>query len=52
MVQAGIGRVVVVDKSAPRKAIGILTRSDLLTAHEKRIHAQKHAERARRLVGA
>jgi H+/Cl- antiporter ClcA/CBS domain-containing protein len=49
MVGAGVGRVIVVEKSAPRRAIGILTRSDLLTAHEKRIHAQRHAEVSRRM---
>ncbi|MGZ3419765.1 MAG: chloride channel protein [Polyangiales bacterium] len=41
MVEARVGRVVVVDKAAPRRAIGILTRSDLLSAHEKRLHARR-----------
>ena len=40
MVTAGIGRVIVVTKEAPRTAIGILTRSDLLAAHAHRLHAR------------
>jgi H+/Cl- antiporter ClcA/CBS domain-containing protein len=40
MVAAGIGRVIVVAKEAPRTPVGILTRSDLLAAHAHRLHAR------------
>jgi len=40
MTAAGIGRVIVVAKDAPRTALGILTRSDLLAAHAHRLHAR------------
>jgi H+/Cl- antiporter ClcA/CBS domain-containing protein len=40
MTAAGIGRVIVVGKDAPRTALGILTRSDLLAAHAHRLHAR------------
>jgi predicted transcriptional regulator len=40
MVASGIGRVIVVAKGAPRTAVGILTRSDLLAAHAHRLHAR------------
>jgi chloride channel protein, CIC family len=36
MVGAGVGRLVVVERAAPRRAVGILTRSDLLGAHGPR----------------
>ena len=37
MVSQGIGRLPVVSKAEPNKVIGILTRSDLLSAHARRL---------------
>jgi CBS domain-containing protein len=45
MVVAGIGRLPVVSRADPGRLVGILTRSDLLSAHARRIAA---AQRARR----
>jgi CBS domain-containing protein len=39
MVRAGVGRLPVVTREAPRKVIGIVSRSDLLSAHEDRLDA-------------
>ncbi len=36
MLSAGVGRLVVVERAAPTRAVGILTRSDLLGAHGPR----------------
>lgn len=41
MVRAGVGRLPVVDRSAPRKVLGMISRSDLLTAHAGRLNAGK-----------
>ncbi len=38
MLTAGVGRLVVVERAAPTRAVGILTRSDLLGAHGPRRH--------------
>ncbi|HVY39227.1 MAG TPA: chloride channel protein [Polyangia bacterium] len=38
MLSAGVGRLVVVERAAPTRAVGILTRSDLLGAHGPRRH--------------
>ena len=37
MVREGVGRLPVVSRDEPRKVIGMLTRSDLLTAHRRRL---------------
>ena len=37
MVREGVGRLPVVSRSDPRKVIGMVTRSDLLTAHARRL---------------
>jgi len=37
MVRGGVGRLPVVSRSAPDRLIGLLTRSDLLTAHARRL---------------
>jgi CBS domain-containing protein len=37
MVQEGVGRLVVVTRAAPDRVAGVLTRSDLLAAHERRL---------------
>jgi H+/Cl- antiporter ClcA/CBS domain-containing protein len=39
MVEHRVGRVVVVERDEPKHIVGILTRSDLLTAHERRLGA-------------
>jgi CBS domain-containing protein len=39
MVRAGVGRLPVVAREAPRILVGIVSRSDLLTAHEDRLDA-------------
>ncbi|XXT69324.1 chloride channel protein [Sorangium sp. So ce693] len=46
MVTEGVGRLPVVSRQAPRKVLGILTRSDLLDAHRSRIDAGKRREPA------
>jgi len=45
MVKEGVGRLPVVSHAEPRKVVGILTRSDLLSAHARRIdeNVQRHA---------
>lgn len=39
MVRAGVGRLPVVERSAPRRVVGVLSRSDLLSAHAGRLDA-------------
>jgi H+/Cl- antiporter ClcA/CBS domain-containing protein len=39
MVRAGVGRLPVVDRGAPRRVLGMLSRSDLLSAHAGRLDA-------------
>jgi CIC family chloride channel protein len=39
MVQAHVGRLPVVDRANPRKVIGMISRSDLLSAHQHRLDA-------------
>jgi H+/Cl- antiporter ClcA len=39
MLANDVGRLIVVERSAPDRAIGMLTRSDVLAAHEKRLVA-------------
>jgi len=39
MTRAGVGRLPVVTRANPRRAIGILTRSDLVAAHQHRLDA-------------
>jgi CIC family chloride channel protein len=39
MVRAGVGRLPVVERDAPRQVVGILSRSDLLSAHAGRLGA-------------
>jgi chloride channel protein, CIC family len=45
MVRARVGRLVVVSPAKPHDVVGILTRSDLLEAHERRLRAREHRER-------
>ena len=46
MAREDIGRLPVVSRENPRKVIGWLTRSDLLSAHRRRLEEASHAERA------
>ena len=46
MVQEEVGRLPVVARSAPRKPIGMLTRSDLLAAHRRRLEETHVAEQS------
>ncbi|WP_437734769.1 chloride channel protein [Sorangium sp. So ce1335] len=46
MVTEGVGRLPVVSREAPRKVLGMLTRSDLLDAHRSRIEAGQRREQA------
>ena len=49
MVRERVGRLPVVDRESPRKVIGIISRSDLLAAHEPRLAAAHEAERTLRI---
>ncbi|TMA25942.1 MAG: chloride channel protein [Deltaproteobacteria bacterium] len=54
MVHEGVGRLPVVSRAAPRSLVGIITRSDLLAAHRRRLEETHVAEQSidwRRLVG-
>ncbi|WP_437307603.1 chloride channel protein [Sorangium sp. So ce388] len=46
MVTEGVGRLPVVSRDAPRKVLGMLTRSDLLDAHRSRLEAGQRLEQA------
>jgi len=46
MLQEEVGRLPVVSRAAPRKPLGILTRSDLLAAHRRRLHETHVAEQS------
>jgi H+/Cl- antiporter ClcA/CBS domain-containing protein len=41
MVIEGVGRLPVVERSAPRRVVGIVSRGDLLAAHAPRLHAAR-----------
>jgi predicted transcriptional regulator len=45
MVTADVGRLVVVESSAPHRMVGILTRGDLLSAHLRRLRATHQRSR-------
>jgi len=44
MVHAHVGRLPVVDRDDPRRVVGMISRSDLLGAHQDRLHAANIAE--------
>ena len=46
MVNFEVGRLPVVDADSPGKIVGILTRSDLLDAHRRRLRETRRAERS------
>ena len=45
MVEENVGRLPVVTRAAPQRVIGMLTRSDLLAAHKRRLVEARHARR-------
>jgi chloride channel protein, CIC family len=45
MLSEGVGRLPVVSRAEPDKVIGILTRSDILGAHQRRLDASRSSER-------
>lgn len=51
MVREHVGRLPVVSRQAPNQVIGIITRSDLLTAHSRRLEEVQHKKRSIRLGG-
>ena len=51
MVLEGVGRLVVVARSEPRRVRGIISRSDLLAAHAPRLDAARRVRRTR-LIGS
>jgi H+/Cl- antiporter ClcA len=50
MVLEQVGRLPVVNREAPRRVVGILSRSDLLEAHEPRLREAREARRLRTLT--
>ena len=46
MVRAGVGRLPVVSRAAPKIVVGIVSRSDLLSAHEDRLEAAHVSEQS------
>ena len=46
MVRERVGRLPVVTRAEPRRVVGIISRSDLLEAHERRLHASSRAVRS------
>ncbi|HJP58059.1 MAG TPA: chloride channel protein [Gemmatimonadales bacterium] len=50
MVHEQVGRLPVVTREDPRRVVGILSRSDLLGAHERRLTMQSRAERSLAIV--
>jgi CIC family chloride channel protein len=51
MVQENIGRLPVVARAKPHSVVGIITRSDLLTAHRRRLHEAHTLQRVIPLGG-
>ena len=45
MVEAGVGRLVVMSADNPQRMVGIITRGDLLCAHAQRLREARHATR-------
>ncbi|MBO9874476.1 MULTISPECIES: chloride channel protein [Xanthomonas] len=52
MVEAEVGRLVVLGRNAPHGMVGILTRGDLLAAHAQRLRQARDAQHRRRGVSA
>jgi CBS domain-containing protein len=49
MVAEGVGRLPVVERDEPHRLVGIISRSDLLSAHEPRLNAASRVQRGRPL---
>jgi CIC family chloride channel protein len=49
MVNEGVGRLPVIEREAPHRLIGIISRSDLLTAHAPRLNAASRVQPGRPL---
>jgi len=47
MVEADVGRVIVLGKETPHRMVGILTRGDLLSAHAQRLREAREIKRVR-----
>ncbi len=52
MVGEGVGRLPVVERSAPRRVVGMVSRSDLLAAHGRRLDAARRIQSRRRLTSS
>ena len=50
MVAEEVGRLPVVEREEPHRLVGIISRSDLLAAHEPRLHAASRVQRGRPLA--
>jgi chloride channel protein, CIC family len=50
MVAEGVGRLPVVERDEPHRLVGIISRSDLLSAHAPRLNAASRVQRGRRLA--
>lgn len=50
MVAEGVGRLPVVERSESHRLVGIITRSDLLSAHAPRLNAALEVQRPRKLA--
>ena len=50
MVAEGVGRLPILEREAPYRLVGIISRSDLLSAHAPRIHAASSVQRGRTLA--
>jgi len=44
MVREGVGRLPVVSRADPARVVGIVTRSDLVAVHSRRIEAERRSE--------
>jgi hypothetical protein len=45
MVEASVGRLVVVSRETPHRMLGIVTRGDLLAAHARRLREARELSR-------
>jgi chloride channel protein, CIC family len=50
MVTEAVGRLPVVERAAPHRLVGIISRSDLLSAHGPRLDAASRVQPARRFA--
>ena len=50
MATEGVGRLPVVERDAPHRLVGIISRSDLLSAHQPRLDAASRVQQGRKLA--